>query len=118
MQELKTSEEVWDKKKIVITVLITVVISAGLVYSANILGLIEFQKPLTKNSSSKSIYLPSKIDVEDKLEEVKQEINALDIAEIASSSPQVKKILQDLRFLQEYPGNQAREMCQRICSSL
>ena len=140
MQEINPVEEVWDKKRILVTVVSTVIILSGGVYGAYALGFIAFKKPEgtvntigkvegvsvseniddtpTPTPSRKSYSLPARSDIEEKLEEVKKEINTLNVAEIASSSPQVKKILQDLKFLQDYPGNQAREMCLKICSSL
>jgi hypothetical protein len=34
--------------------------------------------------------------------------------EIASSSPQMQKILNDIKSLEQYPANQAKEFCRQI----
>jgi hypothetical protein len=35
--------------------------------------------------------------------------------EVASSSPQVQKILNDIKALQQYPANQIKDLCRKIC---
>ena len=53
--------------------------------------------------------------VAEKIESLKQDVRGLNIVEIASSSPQVQKILNDIKFLEQYPANQAKEICKKIC---
>lgn len=137
MQELNPVEEVWNVKKILVTVVATaVVVSVGL-YGAHALGFIKFQNPERRTTigkvqgvsvseniddaptptPQKSYSLPTRSDIEEKLEEVKSEVQSIDVAEIASSSPQIQKVLQDLKALQGYPKSQAHELCQKMCSS-
>lgn len=133
-------QEAWDKKKIFVGFLI-IVLLISLGFGAKILVLDKNQtlsnflsKDKVKGLSvqgkiitpselqTKPLSLPStnniKTEAEKKLDEVKQEINSLDITEIASSSPQVKKILNDIKSLEQYPRNQAKDICQEICKGL
>lgn len=54
--------------------------------------------------------------VKEKIESLKQEVSSLNIMEVASSSPQIQKIINDIKSLEQYPTNQARELCKQICS--
>lgn len=138
MQELHAVEEVWDTKKIFITVVATAIVASVGLYGAHALGFITFQKPEGKTTVGKvegvsvsenvedtptpapprkTYSLPTRSDIEEKLEEVKSEVQSIDVAEIASSSPQIQKVLQDLKALQGYPKSQVKQLCQNICNS-
>lgn len=52
--------------------------------------------------------------VKEKINSLQQEIFGLNIAEIASSSPQVQKIIKDMQALQQYPANQIKEACREV----
>lgn len=54
--------------------------------------------------------------VQEKLDTIKQEITTLNIQDIASSSPQFQKIIQDLQSLQQYPRNELKDVCRKVCS--
>ena len=56
--------------------------------------------------------------VEKNVDMIKTEVNSLDTAEIATSSPQIQKIINDLKSLQQYPRNQVKTMCMNVCNSL
>ncbi len=53
--------------------------------------------------------------IKEKFEDLKKEASSLNIAEIASSSPQIQKIISDIKSLEEYPVNQVKEICRQIC---
>lgn len=53
--------------------------------------------------------------VAEKIESLKQDVMGLNVAEIASSSPQLQKIINDIKALEQYPANQAKEVCRQIC---
>lgn len=72
-------------------------------------GVFEEQKEESKPGSS---------SIQQRLEIIKREVNSINIKEIASSSPQIQKILLDLKNLQSLPENQAREACYNICKGL
>lgn len=53
--------------------------------------------------------------LQEKLEDLKQEVASLNILEVASSSSQIQKIINDIKSLEQYPTNQAKEICRQIC---
>ena len=70
----------------------------------------------------KNVSLPktSKLQssLQQRLDSIKHEVSKLDIADIASSSPQVQKLINDLNALKEYPSHQIKGICEKICSGL
>lgn len=56
--------------------------------------------------------------LQQKLADIQQQVSKLNIADIASASPQVQKLIKDLNALKDYPSNQAKDICQKICSGL
>ncbi len=68
-----------------------------------------FSLPLANNLSS---------DVQKNIDSIKQEVSSLRIEEVASSSPQIQKVLNDIKELEKYPRDQAKEMCQKLCNGL
>lgn len=65
------------------------------------------------NGNDVSIDIPKA--VREQIDNLKQEVSGLNILEIASSSPQVQKILNDVKALEQYPTNQLKEICKKIC---
>lgn len=139
-------DERWDKKKIALAVLL-LFLFVGSAYAAKkyILGdsLNTVQKPVVRSGgevagvSSTSTESESKNSTEnkkqppfsfssssvqdvvsEKFSAIKNQVSSLTVDEIASASPQVKKILNDLKALQEYPKTQAKEFCENMCKSL
>jgi hypothetical protein len=118
-------ETSWDKKKIAVAIIILLGLIATAIYfsgaykikSANVKNS-DFQIKKSVNGISESINVKGvKGAVQQKIEEIKTEAGSIDIAEIASSSPQVQKILNDIKSLENYPGDQAKNMCEKICNS-
>lgn len=136
-------ETVWDKKKIIIGVISTIILLGVGIYflnpyffsqknaatqvskksgavedveGANTSKEIDQKNDSSQGQTAKSFSLPTANDVQANIATIQQQITHLDAAQIASSSPQVQKIIQDLQAMQEYPKNQAKEMCQQICS--
>lgn len=131
MKDQNKKEEVveWDKKKILLFLAsVLFLIVAGFLLRTMLLG---------ENASLKNFSLPkAKIDVksestkalspaQDIKENIQNEINSLrneaqniNIIDIASSSPQVQKVINDLKALQDYPSNEIKKTCERICSGL
>ncbi|OGH18022.1 MAG: hypothetical protein A3F31_03745 [Candidatus Levybacteria bacterium RIFCSPHIGHO2_12_FULL_38_12] len=140
MQPQELVAEVWDIKRIIIGVIGVVVIGAGgfgvFVYvkdhgfpqkwregkppTKNVIGAStqkENNSPSTSQDTKPPFSLPSKNELGEKLDTIKKQVQSLSISEIASSSPHVQKVLQDIKALEEYPHNQVKDMCQKICSS-
>lgn len=128
MEEIR-SEESWNKKRIFAAFFLIILLAIGGYF---------FKTKITDGKSSfpqgilKSVKGTSSVKEEDKKQEknlginvqkavqekinsLKQEVYGLDIMEIASSSPQVQKILNDIKALEQYPVNQAQEICKKIC---
>ncbi len=125
MKEIKT-EEAWDKKKIIITIAVLLGLVVALVYFTGAYKVkgdsakqsrIELQEAV--EGAAQSVDVPTiKETVQDKIEEIKTEASNIDIVEVASSSPQVQKIINDIKALENYPKDQAKSMCEKICDSL
>lgn len=64
-----------------------------------------------KGVSISSKYIPD-------LSKIQQEINGLPFAEVASSSPEIQKLLHDVQGLSKYPVGQAKMICENICKSI
>jgi len=130
------SIESWNKKRILITVLIAVLLGFGGYgvksyvldkavsvpnFLKSVLGVDRSQKEVkTKglNTNTKSIPLPLQAIIGEKLDNLKKEVNNLNVVDIASSSPQVQKIINDLNALKQVPLDEAKEICQKVCSGL
>lgn len=117
-----------NKKRIIIMVFIIIIVGL-LGYSAKTLLLGKnkfnlFGKSVKGISTQrqKNASLPSASSLQNslqqKLGDIQQQVSKLDIADIASSSPQVQKLINDLNTLKEYPGSQIKDICQKICSGL
>lgn len=107
-----------NKKSIFIVFVILVV--GLLVYLSKtfVLDKHNFSKKSVKGTKTQPSIPTLETALKQKLDSVKQEISHLDIKDVASSSPQVQKIINDLNSLKELPSHQAKEICQKICSSL
>lgn len=127
MDEIK--KESWNKKRIFVTLFLTMIlITGGYFLKSKVFG----SKSTAASDSLKSVKGTSSVKdkskvpeknlninvqkaVQEKLESLKQDVKGLNIVEIASSSPQVQKIINDIKSLEQYPINQAKEICKQIC---
>ena len=117
-----------NKKKILILVIIVIIVgilgysAKTILFGKNKINL--FGKSVKGISTQKqeNVSMPStsklQNSLQQKLDSIKQEVSKIDIAEIASSSPQIQKLIKDLNALKDYPGNQIKDICQKICSGL
>ncbi len=118
----KKPEIDWDKKKIFLFAVGLVVLLIVLVNAKSmILG--ETYKPAPKTK----VDLPQvkgistqdiSNNVRKTIEDLQTQANNLDVVEVASSSPQVQKILNDLKSLQNLPKNEIKNVCDNICNKL
>lgn len=129
----KTGEhESWDKKKIAIAIFMIILFAGtGLYffkdnlygyilaqkYSKSIKGASDAKESISKNfsASSKITSLPIQAVIQEKLDNLKKDISSLSVEDIASSSPQIKKIINDFNLIKDYPVNEAKEICKKIC---
>ena len=130
MENLEDKDGEWDKKKISIALFI--VFSIGVAayffndsFSTKILGE-KTSKVISDSPSSKSPQqtfssiiqiTPANIKsaVQGKINDLKNEVSNLKVEEIASSSPQIQKIISDFNSLKDYPINQVQEICKKVC---
>ncbi|MCL5970818.1 MAG: hypothetical protein M1450_04955 [Patescibacteria group bacterium] len=74
------------------------------------------EKPVAENLNIQSTKL--KKDLQERLDSIKKEFSELDAKDIASSSPQFKRVMDDIQSLKDLPRNQAKEACYTICKGL
>ena len=128
-------EEVWDYRKIAAGVLILILlIFGGLVAKrlilhesiapASFIPKLPSVKGVSTGPSDQTkvshvtIKLPSPQDVQNQIQTIQNQVTHLNVAEIASSSPQVQQILQQIENLPSGPENQVKDACQRLCNNL
>lgn len=138
---VEENTETWDKKKIFIA-LCGLIFVVFLIYTANNYFSFNLQFKDIENSSKsgkvagdKTYNIESKISdypkpninfstekiqegAQERLNTIKKQVEQLSISDIASSSPQVQKVIKDLESLQNYPKDQAKQMCENICKNL
>jgi hypothetical protein len=119
----------WNKKRIFIGFIVILAALSLLGYGIKtfVLGknIDFFSKKTTLGTSTQkqeNASLPSASSLQNslqqKLGDIQQQVSKLDIADIASSSPQVQKLINDLNALKDYPSNQIKDICQKICNGL
>lgn len=116
----KSKEDVqWDKKKIIfVSVLAFILLIVGYSLISPYLG-IDTKKPATRSQvEGLSTQVDFKRNVQDQINSIKNEANNINLEDMASSSPQVQKVIKDLKALQDYPNNQLKEACMKVCSGL
>ncbi len=132
-QKNEISDESWDIKKILIALLVIVpILFLAFSYRDIIFGQ-KAEPPKNQSvkglsasnhdsSSVDSSSLPSTerlgVETQQRLESAKQQIQNLNVAEIATSSPQVQKIINDIKALPNYPASQAKGLCLKLCDGL
>ncbi|GDX61724.1 hypothetical protein LBMAG33_0340 [Candidatus Levyibacteriota bacterium] len=126
-------DEVWDIKKIFIGIISIVIIGIGLFFSKDIL-FSKFEQQFKNDNMRKEVAgaitrqdgnifsIKSSGDfvkqaIEEKISTIMIDASNISLTEIASSSPQVQKILNDLKTIEQVPRNKAKEMCQKMCDS-
>ena len=125
MEEV-SQESSWNKKRIFAAVfLIIALIALGYFLKTKVLGKNSSETDSPKAVKGTTVTKEEKAQEEsnvnvqkavaEKIESLKQAALGLNVVEIASSSPQVQKIINDIKALEQYPTNQAKEICKQIC---
>lgn len=127
MDEIK-KEESWNKTRIFAVLFLVLLLAVGgYFFKTRVLDAksISFSNPfksikgVTSKEESKNSGKDMNIDIQkavkEKINSLKQEVSSLNIVEVASSSPQIQKIINDIKALEQYPTNQAKEICRQIC---
>lgn len=127
MKEQKKKDEIeWDKKKIILFLFVILfLVIGGYQLKSMILGdsIDSNETPFFEQSvKGTSIQEPPvesfRNNVQEQIENIKEDAQSINVADIASSSPQVQKIINDIKALQDYPSNQIKDVCQKVCSGL
>lgn len=107
-------KESWNKKRVGIALIILLASITGLLYTLNS----KFFKPgqNTKVLSARDVRLEDM--VQNQIFNLKKEASNIDVEEIASSSPQIRNLIDDLKALGDLPKNQVKEACLNICKGL
>lgn len=122
-EEVKEESE-WDKKKIILfAIAALVLLGIGFELKSYIAG--DSQIPTLQKESVKGAQteadnkLPSiKKGIQDQISSLQDQARNINLTEIASSSPQVQKVIKDLQTLKDLPQNQIKSTCMQICSGL
>jgi len=124
------NNQVWDAKKIFAVLLIVTIFALSFKTfvldkksskilnskSTNVQGVNTQENPTSSPSQVSSEDL--KRNVENRLSDLKKEVNNINVVEIATSTPAVKKIINDIKNLQNLPQTQAKDICLKICQGL
>ena len=83
-------------------------------------ALIPSSTTAVKGASTQSLpALPDvKQSIQNQIDNLKNEAQNINVVDIATSSPQVQKVINDLKAIQNYPQNQLKTTCEKICSGL
>lgn len=126
MNEIKFEQEVWDLKKIIIGVVGLAAVAGGAFYAKNHFAPNTTTTPpatqqVQGTTTDNPIVSPTpqiKINLQEKVQQLRNDVTHLNVAEIASSSPQVQQILNQVKNLGDLPKSEAKNVCQKICSGL
>ena len=129
MERENVTQATWNKKRIFIAIFLIILIGIGAYF---------FKKNILEEKinlfATKSPKIPESVKgvnvkedqpstniqkaVKEKIEELRQRASGIDVTEIASSSPQIQKLIRDLSSIKDYPVNQAKEICEKVCGNL
>jgi len=130
-------EEVWDLKKIIIGIIvIAILLSVGLIAKRiffheslspssfvphvsfpSVRGISSVPNDTTQISHMK-FSLPKPQEVQSQIQNIQTEITHLNLKEIASSTPQVKAVLDQIQNLPNEGTSQVKAACMRLCDNL
>lgn len=117
----------WDRGKIflfIFTLIILAVIgfelrSIILGDKANIVSQAPKNLSDVKGASTQNISMPNiKQDVQGQINNLKNEAANINLVDVATSSPQVQKVINDLKALKNLPQDKLKETCTNICNRL
>lgn len=143
MNDIDSIQESWNKKRIILGLIIICFFLVGAVYffkknnldkekifqksplagvkGVNINNPNNSEKNDTNQVSQKPVSLPLANELRDNIKQnidsIRQEVSILKVEEIASSSPAVQKVLNEIKLLEQYPKNQAKDICQKVCDN-
>jgi hypothetical protein len=132
-------KETWNIKKIIAALVLLSGISAGGFFAVNKYYFQEKKAPEVLEEKNKSVKGTNIIEneqneeksddpdekdidleenIKEKISDLKEQVEKLDLVEIASSSPQVQKVINDIKSLEQYPVTKARDVCNALCENI
>ena len=124
MKEPKEKEKVeWDKRKILVFIIAGLLLLVLLYGIKNTIIGPSTSSPNTSDVKGANTTLyPSPPDIkgtiQNQIDNLKTEAANINVADVATSSPQVQKVITDLKNLQNYPSTQLKSACMQICNGL
>ena len=113
------NKETWNKKRVFLGIflLALLIIGGGYLFRDKIFISSSRQLKSVEGASTSTVDTAANVQetVKEKIDNLKQEVSGLNLMEVTSSSPQVQKILSDIKSLQQYPENQVKDLCRKIC---
>lgn len=117
--------ETWDIKKILTALILFVLLGV----SAKILifdkkassapnNLQNVQGVSTQATSSPAAVVDLKTNFQTSLDNLKKDVNNINVVDVATSTPAVQKIITEIKSLQDLPQSQAKRACFQICNGL
>lgn len=124
-KEVKKNEDQWDKKKILLFFIASIFLLI-IGYQIKTVTLGESFPSINDsvsliNSDVKGASVSNqpqkdlRKDIQVQIDSLKSDAEDINLVDIASSSPQVQKVINDLKALQDYPSNQLRDVCEKVC---
>ena len=113
------NKETWNKKRVFLGIflLVLLIIGGGYLFRDKIFISSSRQLKSVEGASTSRVDTAANVQEteKEKIDNLKQEVSGLNLMEVASSSSQVQKILNDIKALQQYPENQIKDLCRKIC---
>ncbi len=120
--------ETWDIKKILTAIILLVILgfsfrtfvlnkkasNASPNASRSVQGVSTQATPSVPPISTDTL----KTTVQTSLGNLRNEVNNINVTEIATSTPAIQKVISDIKNLQNYPQSQAKQACLQICNGL
>lgn len=127
-EDKKKEESVWDKKRIILFSILVFLAIIGAYYVKTLFLPDTASKDLSSNSvlkesvkgasTSENSSGSLKQGIQNQINSIKSEAENINVVDIATSSPQVQKVINDLKVLQNYPTNSLKGVCEKVCSGL
>ncbi len=141
IQEAQIIEERWDKKKILIGVVILFLSGVGVVYGKywydqasapkHLLSVqgtstdaVSVDSPPTPTPGNQlfKLALPSSQDVSNsvnqQIQSLQDQVSQINVQELATTSPQIQSIIKQIEALPQIPGQTAKQACMQVCNNL
>lgn len=116
--KLTKQESEWDKKKIFLATVITIFLLISGYYVVNSFTGYSYKNNLVSQTPNLKPPISIKKSAQDQINALKEEASNINLVDVATSSPQVQKVINDLKALKDYPNNQLKQTCINLCSKL